>query len=122
MTIFHDPRCVEYSSPGHPERPARIARTVPFLKDRHPEWKWREPRAAADRELLRAHSQEHLDHVARPADDFDVDTPAYPRLDMYARQSAGATIQAAHESLGGKRTFSLMRPPGHHATRDRAMG
>src|SRR5437870_8087021 len=122
MIFFHDPRCIEYSSPGHPERPARISRTVPLLQDRHPEWKWREPTAANDEQLLRAHSQEHLDNVADPPCDFDVDTAANPRIDMYARQSAGAAIQTARESLGGRRAFSLMRPPGHHATRDRAMG
>jgi acetoin utilization deacetylase AcuC-like enzyme len=39
-----------------------------------------------------------------------------------ALRSAGAAIEAAHAALRGERAFSLMRPPGHHATRDRAMG
>src|SRR5256885_7977748 len=38
MIIFHDPHCVEYSRPGHPERPERITRAVPVLKDRHGDW------------------------------------------------------------------------------------
>jgi acetoin utilization deacetylase AcuC-like enzyme len=37
-------------------------------------------------------------------------------------RSAGAAIDAAQTAFRGGRTFSLMRPPGHHATRDRAMG
>jgi acetoin utilization deacetylase AcuC-like enzyme len=37
-------------------------------------------------------------------------------------RSAGAAIDAAQTALRGGRAFSLMRPPGHHATRDRAMG
>ena len=53
MTIFYDPSCLEYSSPGHPERPERIARTAPVLKDRHPDWEWRKPTAAMDAQLLR---------------------------------------------------------------------
>jgi len=122
MIIFHDPRCTEYSAPGHPERPARISRTVPLLQDRHPTWEWREPRAATDAELLRAHSAEHIEAVEKPVGDFDLDTPAHPNIAGYARKSAGAAIQASRTALGGQRAFSLMRPPGHHATRDRAMG
>jgi acetoin utilization deacetylase AcuC-like enzyme len=122
MIVFHDPRCVDYSAPGHPERPARIARTVPLLQDRHRDWEWREPRAATDEELLRAHSREHVDLVANPCGAFDLDTPAYPKIDIYARQSAGAAIEAARAAMKGERAFVLNRPPGHHATRDRAMG
>jgi acetoin utilization deacetylase AcuC-like enzyme len=122
MLIFHDPRCVEYSAPGHPERSARITQTVPLLKQRHPDWQWREPRSATDEELLRAHSTEHLQRVAKPLRDFDVDTPAYPKINFYARQSAGAAIEAARAALAGDRVFVLNRPPGHHAMRDRAMG
>src|SRR4029077_1577120 len=48
--------------------------------------------------------------------------PFYPNIEMYARQSAGGAIQAARAALRGESAFSLMRPPGHHATRDRAMG
>src|SRR5437016_8777500 len=66
VIIFHDPACVEYSSPGHPERPERITRTVPLLKDRHPTWQWQEPRAATNDELLRAHSREHVEHIKNP--------------------------------------------------------
>jgi acetoin utilization deacetylase AcuC-like enzyme len=122
MIIFHDPHCAEYSTPGYPERPERITRTIPLLKDRHRDWEWREPRAATDEELLRAHSREHLARIAAATNDFDSDTPAYPKINTYARQSAGAAIEAARAALGGEHTFCLMRPPGHHATRDRAMG
>ena len=122
MIIFHDQRCVDYSAPGHPERPTRIIQTVPILKDRHPAWQWREPRAATNDELLRAHSREHSEHVENPTGDFDLDTPAIPKIYEYALKSAGAGTDATHAALAGERSFALMRPPGHHATRDRAMG
>src|SRR6266478_5547291 len=122
MTIFYDPSCLEYSKPGHPERPERIAGTAPFLKDRHAKWKWQRPCAATDNELLRAHSPQHIERVAIAHGDFDLDTPFYPNIEMYARQSAGGAIEAARAALRGESAFSLMRPPGHHATRDRAMG
>jgi acetoin utilization deacetylase AcuC-like enzyme len=122
MLVYHDPSCVEYSASGHPERPERIIRTVPLLKDRHPNWTWREPRAATEAELGRAHTAEHIQSVKHPIGDFDPDTPAIRKIYDYALKSAGAGIEAAHAALTGERAFALMRPPGHHATSNRAMG
>ena len=122
MIIFHDPRCLEYSSRGHPERPERIACAVPLLKERHPHWEWRQPSAATDDQLLRAHSPEHLEGISKALEHFDVDTPLYPNIKLHARHSAGAAIDTARSAVRGELAFSLMRPPGHHATRDRAMG
>src|SRR6059036_1785308 len=112
MRIFYDPRCLEYSSPGHPERPERIARTAPLIKQRHPDWEWRVPEAATDNELLRAHSRQHIERVTSAPADFDIDTPSYPNIGMYARHSAGGAIEAARAGLRGEPAFSLMRPPG----------
>ena len=122
MTIFYDPCCLEYSSPGHPERPARIAQTAPVLKDRHSDWEWRKPTAATDVQLFRAHSREHIEGVVNALENFDSDTPLYPNIEIHARHAAGAAIGATRSALRGEAAFSLMRPPGHHATRDRAMG
>jgi acetoin utilization deacetylase AcuC-like enzyme len=122
VIIFHDPRCTEYSRPGHPERPDRIRKTVPVLKPRHPNWEWRVPNVATDEMLLRAHTSAHLDHVKSAVEDFDADTAVHLGIYEHAARAAGAAVDVAQAALKGQRAFSLMRPPGHHATRNRAMG
>src|SRR5215469_8879537 len=122
MIIFFDPLCLEFSHSGHPERPARVADSERLLKERHPNWQWRKPSAASKSALLRAHSADHLAAIAGRAKDFDADTPVYSNIYEYASRSAGAARDAARAALHDARAFSLMRPPGHHATRDRAMG
>jgi acetoin utilization deacetylase AcuC-like enzyme len=122
MIIFHDASCLEYSAPGHPERPARIAHSVPLLKERHPDWEWRSPELANEAAVLRAHSREHLERIRSATRDFDADTPVYPKIYEHVLRSAGAAVETARAALRGELAFSLMRPPGHHATRDRAMG
>ena len=71
---------------------------------------------------MRAHSREHLKRIRTATGDFDADTPVYPNINEHALRSAGAAMGAARSALNSKRVFSLMRPPGHHAARDRAMG
>lgn len=122
MIVFHDASCLEYSAPGHPERPARIARSVVLLKERHPDWEWRIPEPATEAAVLRAHSLEHMEKIRNATRDFDADTPLYPKIYEHALRSAGAALEVARAASRGERAFSLMRPPGHHATRDRAMG
>jgi acetoin utilization deacetylase AcuC-like enzyme len=122
MIIFYDASCLEYSAPSHPERPARVARSVPLLKERHPDWEWRTPEPASEAALLRAHSRDHLERIRNTTRDFDADTPIYPKIYEHTLRSAGAAIDAARTALRGELALSLMRPPGHHATRDRAMG
>lgn len=122
MNIITDAHCLEYSSPGHPERPQRISRTVDALRAQQDlAIEWLDPLPVADEIILRAHTVEHLAGLER-ATAFDSDTLAHPGIAEHARRSVGAGLRAVEAAAGGKKVFSLMRPPGHHATKEQAMG
>jgi len=123
MKIITDERCTVYSAPGHPERPARVAKTLEKLRAQT-ELKidWAEPLPVKDEAILRAHGKAHVAHVKDPAADFDGDTPAYPKIYEHALRSTGGALHALQAARKGETVFSLLRPPGHHATQDRAMG
>jgi acetoin utilization deacetylase AcuC-like enzyme len=122
MKIICDERCTGYSHPGHPERPQRVATTLQKLRgQKEIPITWSTPDAVDDAPLLRAHTQEHLTRLGEERD-FDVDTPFFSDIGKYARASVGAALEALKAARAGEKVFSLMRPPGHHATRTRAMG
>lgn len=123
MRIITDERCMEYSAPGHPERPARISRTLEKLRGQSElPLTWEKPIEVEEELLRRAHAVEHIDNVRSPAGDFDADTPAYPRIFEHAMRSVGGAVHAMKLARKGETAFSLLRPPGHHATRRTAMG
>jgi len=122
MVIVHDPRCADYGSSLRPEQPARIIRSAAHLRPAHPDWTWRTPTAVVtDETLLLAHTPAHLKRLSQHRD-FDADTPYLPDIDQHARRAVSATLTATELALGGERAFTLMRPPGHHATSTQAMG
>jgi acetoin utilization deacetylase AcuC-like enzyme len=122
LTIITDPRCTAYAAPGHPERPARVSRAVDLLKAQTKvALAWSQPPEAAETAILRAHTPAHLEQLTRTFE-FDGDTPAYPDIAEHARRSAGGALQALAAAKAGQSAFSLLRPPGHHATQNRAMG
>jgi acetoin utilization deacetylase AcuC-like enzyme len=123
MLVITDKRCTEYASAGHPERPARITRTLEALhRQTSLPIAWAAPLAVDDATLLRAHSSKLVEQLQHPTADLDHDTPAHPGIYGNALRSVGGALRAMHAARQGQSSFSLLRPPGHHATADRAMG
>jgi acetoin utilization deacetylase AcuC-like enzyme len=128
--ILRDDRFTGHDTGTHPEHPRRyraIMRALEaegLLHDR-PEI----PHApATDEALLRVHTRDHLDFLVEATASgggwIDSDTMVGPDSLDVARAATGAAIAATEAVMRGEapRAFALGRPPGHHATRDRAMG
>jgi acetoin utilization deacetylase AcuC-like enzyme len=115
MRIFFSERCLKYSQFGHPESPVRVQSTYQYLKEKG--FEFIKPNPCKDEDVFLAHSPKLLEEVKRESF-FDLDTPVLPGIFEYAKLSAGSAIEAAQLCLEGEKTFSLMRPPGHHATKN----
>jgi acetoin utilization deacetylase AcuC-like enzyme len=96
----------------HPERPERLE-----VLQRSFDWRQADPASRAD--IERCHSEglvDLIDSIESPTM-LDLDTIASETSYEAALRAAGVSIEAAR--IGG---FALVRPPGHHALRTRAMG
>jgi acetoin utilization deacetylase AcuC-like enzyme len=130
LVLVSSKRFVDHVTPaGHPERPER-AQTLEALAASFKEQGGEvvEPRSATDEDLLRVHTQEHIDAIVATrgkATMIDEDTFTSPDSDDIARLAAGAVLTGIDRALDGpkgSRSLVLVRPPGHHAEADRAMG
>jgi acetoin utilization deacetylase AcuC-like enzyme len=122
MKIITDPRCVEYAAPGHPERPQRVSATVELLRaQKELPVEWLSPVPVEKSILLRAHAASLLARLEQE-EYFDADTPSHKGIFNHAVRSVGGALHALKLARNGEPGFSLLRPPGHHATSDQAMG
>lgn len=128
MILISSPRFEEHvTPPGHPERMERAHVFDVVATDfQRNGGRVVEPVAAAREQLLRVHDDGYLDLIASTAGKpsmLDADTFTSPESHEIALLAAGAAIQAAQHAVStGEGAAALVRPPGHHAERDRAMG
>ena len=129
LRLYTHPACLDHDTgPGHVERPERLATVTGALRAAFPDLDWHEAPRAGRRELLRAHTSELVEQVleTRPAGvvPLDPDTMLSPGSAEAALRAAGAVVAAVDAVCTGAstRAFCAVRPPGHHATADIAMG
>ena len=131
--LYSHPACLEHDpgafSPGHPDTPERLVRLERALAER--DWLgWRRcsAPAASEEQLALAHSSAHVrairDLCARGGGMIDPDTYAVEASFEAARHAAGAGCALVGALLSGEAEvgFCAVRPAGHHAERERAMG
>jgi acetoin utilization deacetylase AcuC-like enzyme len=127
MLLISSPRFEEHvTPPGHPERMERAHVFDVVAMDFRKRGTVVDPAPATREQLARVHSEQHLDRIeataGRPSM-LDADTFASPASHEIALLAAGAAVQAAQHAISTRETaFALVRPPGHHAERDQAMG
>ncbi len=118
--VFCDLKTAGYGASGHPEAPFRVLKTFELLKaaGHAPALP---PVAATRTDALLVHGPGHLSSIAEGSF-ADPDTPPYKGMEALALISLAGSLSAADAALSGEPSFSLMRPPGHHAGKDRVAG
>jgi len=131
VLITKDNRFIQHlNNMPHLESSRRIKATYSLLEDESLVGKCREvtSRPATPEQIALVHTRNHIRRIAgsagRTLTSFDLDTQASEKSYDTARLGVGAVLCLADEILAGtaKRGFAFVRPPGHHAEPDKAMG
>jgi len=105
--VYHD-RYREVYSSDPASAPGRIECIYEELLD---SFEFVEPKPSSEEDILLVHSRNHVDYVK-----------AYPLVYEMALLAVGGAMKAAEIALQGEPAFGLIRPPGHHASRDSSWG
>src|SRR4051794_23464876 len=130
---FSHPACLEHDPreglDGHPEQPDRLRAIEAALAERDRlGWERREAPRAREEELELAHPRAHVEAIRRLCEagggSIDLDTFAGEASWEAALRASGGACEMARQLLGGGagHGFCAVRPPGHHAEPERALG
>jgi acetoin utilization deacetylase AcuC-like enzyme len=133
--LYLHPSSLEHDTgPGHPESPARMRALMAMFEREERKGaligvERRTPPRATRAQLERVHTGRYVDAVlgAIPQSGhvrLDPDTVVSPGSGEAALRAAGAAVAAVDAVRGGEadNAFCALRPPGHHAEAERAMG
>ena len=132
--LRHRPGPAHPQHAEHPERPERLIAVLDALRDAGLDSDRREAPLATREDLQRIHPAAYVDRIlgAEPAEDageaarveLDPDTVLSVGSGASGLRAAGAAVQAVRTVIRGEggRAFCAVRPPGHHAEPDTAMG
>ena len=129
--LFYSNVCLKHDTGDHPENGTRLQAIMDRARncaDLSARLSILEPRPASLELLASVHTQQHVDRMVRLADGgggwADADTMVTPGSIDAARYAAGGAVDAAVAVMTGglDNAFVAVRPPGHHATPDQAMG
>jgi len=129
--FYYHPACLEHDTGhGHPERPARLTAIMEHLTNAGMLDKLDvcEPEPIALETIALVHPPKYIDYVSRSCTDkltpLDSDTVVSKNSFTAARLAVGAVVAAVEQVSLGKwqNAFCAIRPPGHHAEVEQAMG
>ncbi len=128
LVYTHDACLLHDAGHGHPERPARIEAAMRGTQRWGGPIEVRSAPLALESDLMRVHDKEYIDTIAQICADggavLDPDTAVVEESWEASLRAAGAGIAAADAISAGeaRNAFLAVRPPGHHAHRNRALG
>lgn len=128
--LVYDPIYLEHDTGDHVENSRRLVDAMSYLKETGIKEKLTclPPRLASLGELEMVHAPEYISYVKSKAEKgggwLDPDTVMSPKSYEAALYAAGGVLAAVEAVMKGDvdNAFALVRPPGHHAIHDRAMG
>jgi acetoin utilization deacetylase AcuC-like enzyme len=129
VLILHDAQMLEHEcGPGHPERPDRLRAAEAALRTSGlTNLRWEAPPLVSLEAIVRVHDPSYVERIHALEGEtvqLDPDTGLSAGSVRAARLAAGAGVRLVEAIASGEvsKGFALVRPPGHHALADRAMG
>ena len=130
--LVYDESFLRHKTGRHPENPERLSRIIRALESDHVLWDALtkiSPSPASENDISTCHGNGLIDHIRQLCERgepfIDLDTRISPESFEIARLAAGAAVAGVDCVIAGQEiqnAFALVRPPGHHATPNRAMG